>query len=481
MIPTARLSWLVAAALAVAAWGAFDARGRMLALCLDALIAGLAWIDFARTPRPRTLVLERTLPARAGLGLDFARTIRVVPTPAAAGLVVELDEEFGPDLAVRAVTQLVPGARAVAPELAAGLPRNLAAPRAGDPGGGPDAALLPASGPVDLVRVYRSGLRGVHRLGDVRARLSSPWRLWWRQERLAGGQEIEIEPPLTGLSRTLQLAESERWRDPGVRKLRRRGGLSEFESLREHVPGDDMRLVDWKAFAKRGRPIVRQYQEERGQELILVFDAGRRMAATSESDAPVLARGVHTLRGWTKLDHALDAGLQIAAVALRQGDRVGALAYRERVLRWIPPMRSSAQLERLRGALFDLEASGDESDLERALRELALRHRRRAYVLILSDVADPLSLQTQQRALRAASRRHKVLFVALDDPSLRLVAQGKIAEEDALVRAAAGKLVEEREQSLRELRGAGVRVLDALPAEAAAPMLAAWLALRRGN
>ncbi len=102
-------------------------------------------------------------------------------------------------------------------------------------------------------------------------------------------------------------------------------------------------------------------------------------------------------------------------------------------------------------------------------------------MLILSDVADPLSLQTQQRALRAASRRHKVLFVALDDPSLRLVARGKIAEEDALVRAAAGELVEEREASLRALRTSGVRVLDALPAEAAAPLLAAWLALRRGG
>jgi uncharacterized protein (DUF58 family) len=448
MIPRARLSWCLALAFAAAAWGAFDARGRLLAMALDALLLGLCWIDLARTPRPRSLQLERRLPARAGLSQDFTRRIRITPPNArSANLALELDEEFGAELEVRTPA------------------------RAGDPSGGPDAARLPASGVLELARAYRSRVRGVHRLGHVRVRISSPWRLWWRQERLGGEQAIEIEPPLLGLRRTLQLAESERWRDPGVRKLRRRGGMSEFESLREHVHGDDLRLVDWKAFARRGRPIVRQFQEERGQELILMFDAGRRMAATSAGGE---------LAGWTKLDHALDAGLQIAAVALRQGDRVGALAFDSRVRRWIPPMRSAAQQERLRDALFDLEACPEESDLERALRELGLRHRRRAYVVILSDVADPLSLERQQRALRAASRRHKVLFAALDDPSLRAAAQGSTAA-DPLLRAAALELQQERSTSLRALKAPNVRVLDALPAEAAAPLLAAWLSMRRGG
>ncbi|MBK7641587.1 MAG: DUF58 domain-containing protein [Planctomycetes bacterium] len=447
MIPRARLSCCLALALAAAGWGAFDTRGRLLAMALDALFFGLAFIDFARTPRPRTLRVERTLPARAGLGIDFKRTLRLESSlRRAAGLALEIDEEFGPDLEVRTPSEV------------------------GDPSGGPERAVLPASGALELVRSYRSRLRGVHRIGHVRVRISSPWRLWWRQERLGGEQTIEIEPPLLGLRRTLQLAESERWRDPGVRKLRRRGGQSEFESLRELVQGDDLRLVDWKAFAKRGRPIVRQFQEERGQELILVFDAGRRMSATSADGA---------LGGWSKLDHALDAGLQIAAVALRQGDRVGALAFDSRVLRWIPPMRSAAQQERLRDALFDLEATDEESDLERALRELGLRHRRRAYVVILSDVADPLSIERQKRALRAASRRHKVLFAALDDPALR--EQAAHGGDDALLRAAAVELMDERATSLRALAAPGVRVLDALPAEAAAPLLAAWLSMRRGG
>ena len=185
MIPRARLSWCLALAFAAAGWGAFDARGRLVTLVLDALLFGLAWIDFARTPRPRDLNLERTLPSRAGLSLDFKRTIRVrAGRRKVSGLVLELDEEFGPDLEVRAPAP------------------------SSDPSGGPDRGTFLSSGVLELVRVYRSRVRGVHRLGHVRVRLSSPWKLWWRQERLGAEQTIEIEPPLTGLRRTLQLAES---------------------------------------------------------------------------------------------------------------------------------------------------------------------------------------------------------------------------------------------------------------------------------
>ena len=146
----------------------------------------------------------------------------------------------------------------------------------------------------------------------MRLRVRSPLGLVWRQGRLPGSQRIAVEPALAGLKNTLRLAASERWRDLGVRSLRRRGGMTDFESLRDYVPGDDVRFVDWKAFAHRGRPMVRQYQVERGQELILLLDCGRRMAATTAAGRT---------RGWTKLDYALDAALQLAAVALQEGDR----------------------------------------------------------------------------------------------------------------------------------------------------------------
>lgn len=471
---------MCAVCLALSVAAAFVPVLRAVTLGLDFALALCVWLDFARTPRPSRLVLRRRLPARAGLSQDFVRVLRVDASafPAAHGLELEIHEEFAPTLDVRARTWLssepIPKATAID---AGEMPPGFIAPAAADPSGGEDRVRLPATGPIDVRRVYRSRRRGMATLGDMRLRLTGRMGLVQRQSRVHGSQSLAIEPALLGLKETLRLAASERWRDLGVRYTRRRGGLSEFESLREHVTGDDVRLVDWKAFAKRGRPIVRQYQEERGQELILVFDCGRRMAATTAESGAEPASHLPTV-GWTKLDHALDCGLQIAAVALQQGDRVGVLAFADRPLVWFPPARGGAQLERLREALFALEPTPAESNLERALRELALRHRRRALVLILSDVADPLSIDRQRAALATGSRRHRILFAGLDDPSLRAAAEGR-GEVRAAERAAAAYLDEERRTGLARLAGVGVRVLDTLPAEAAAPLLAAWLDARR--
>ena len=231
-----------------------------------------------------------------------------------------------------------------------------------------------------LERRYVSSLRGEHALGSVRLRIEGPLGLLWRQARVVGSQGIAVHPALENLSATLRLAASERWRDLGVRLMRRRGGLTEFESLREYVPGDDVRTVDWKAFAKRGHPNVRQYQVERGQELLILIDTGRRMGATTTDGEA---------RGWTKLDHALDAALQLAAVALMKGDRVGMLAFDSGVRAYVPPRRGQRQMEHLREGVFDLLPSARDSDLGRALRAAAVRLRRRALVLVVSDVGGP--------------------------------------------------------------------------------------------
>jgi uncharacterized protein (DUF58 family) len=279
---------------------------------------------------------------------------------------------------------------------------------------------------------------------------------------------------LASLARTLRLAESERWRDLGVHRFRRTGGQVEFESLRDYVHGDDRRQVDWKASARRGRPMVRQHDVERGQELWILIDCGRRMDARS---------AVAGRPGWSKLDHALDAALELAGVALDRGDRVGALAYDDGVRAFVPARRGGVQFARLKSALFDLTARERESDLGRALREIAVRSPRRALVLIVSEVADPLSSTEQRAALSAASRRHRVIFAALDDADLASLTEsddsGPPTADAAALRAAAFAAVNERDEALAQLRSSGARILRALPAESAGTMLGAWLDERR--
>ncbi|MEW6074484.1 MAG: DUF58 domain-containing protein [Planctomycetota bacterium] len=408
--------------------------------------------DLLLTPSRRALEVERELPERIGLSRDFPRRLRLAH-PRAAGRRVRVHEEFPAAFEVR--ERSVGGAAA--------------APAAGDPTGGADAGRCDGTGRIELVRLYRSPRRGVFAFGGVRVRVRGPLGLVEREVRLAGPQEVAVAPALAHLKQTLRLAASERWRDLGVRRLRARGGETEFESLREYVPGDEVRRVDWKAFARRGKPMVRQYEVERGQELILLVDRGRRMRAAGSAEGE---------RGWTKLDWALDAALELAAVALAKGDRVGAAVFDRRLASYVPPAKRGRQLSLLSQAFFPELPTDADSDLARALRELAARHRRRATVIVLSEVADPHSVAHQRRALAAAARRHRVVFAALDDPGVRAAAAGEGAS--TAERAAALDLVEDRRRALRALAGTGARILDALPAEAAGPLLAAWLEERRG-
>ena len=432
---------------------------------LDLLAVLVFAVDVLRTPRPDRVRVQRVAPERAGLSRPLERRL-LLECPRARDLWVEVEEEFpGP---FRVLARTWSSARAPASE-AAPSPA-LVEPRADDPSGGPEGARFDGAGRVELVRTYRSDLRGSFALGDLRVRLRGRLGLVERQTRFRGRTEIAVEPPLTHLGETLRLAASDRWQDLGVRQLRRYGGEREFESLREYVTGDDVRRIDWKAWARRGKPMVRSYQVERGQELILLVDQGRRMRVTSDEGERA---------GWTKLDWALDALLELAAVALSKGDRVGAASFDRALGDYVAPAKGSRQLLRLSRAFFALQPTEKDSDLALALRELAVRHRRRATVIVISDVADPLSFERERRALASAAGRHRLIFAALDDPQVRAAAAGE--EADAALRAAALELVKDRSRALRALAASGARVLDALPAEAAAPLLAAWLDERRAG
>ncbi len=418
---------------------------------LDALLLLLLLADFLLTPSPARATLDRVLPERVGLSRPFERRLRLA-CRGAGGLLAEAHEEFPAPFRVLSRSR----SGALVPALA------------GDPSGGADEGRFAREGSLELARVYRSDLRGPFAFGRIRLRLRGPLGLLERQTRFEGVQGIAVEPALPHLRQTLELAASERWQDLGVKVLRRFGGEREFESLREYTSGDDVRRIDWKAFARRGKPMVRRYEVERGQELFLLVDRGRRMRAALEGEEH---------HGWTKLDWALDTALVLSAVALAKGDRVGAAAFDRGLSAFVAPGKGSAQLARLTRSLFHLDVRAVEADLSLALTELAARHRRAATVIVLSDVADPLSIAEQRAALAGSSQRHRIVFAALDDPELRAAACGDLG--GGAMQEAARELVADRRSALRELATSGARVLDAVPAEAAAPILAAWLAERR--
>src|SRR5262249_46723014 len=149
-----------------------------------------------------------------------------------------------------------------------------------------------------------------------------------------------VYPNLAALQRYHLLARTNRLGTMGIRKVRLRGGAWEFESLRDYVHGDDVRLMDWKATARRRKPIIRNQEAERNQTVLLLVDCGRLMNAEVD--------------GVAKLDHAIHAALLLAHIALGRGDRVGLCTFSNRVHAWVAPRAHLAQMRLLTETLYNL-------------------------------------------------------------------------------------------------------------------------------
>lgn len=313
---------------------------------------------------------------------------------------------------------------------------------------------------------FRALARGPQPLGPVFVRVEGPLGLLaWQDQAAAPAQVVVLPGRPTGegqwlVSRALALAEA------GPRPHRKLGADWELDHLREWVPGDEPRRIAWAASARRLRPVVAEHRLERRSDLLLVLDCGRLMGA--------LVRGV------AKLDLALTPLLDVAAVALARGERVGLLAFDAVPRAYLPPRAGPAQLHAIREALGRLPAAEHPTGWGRAVAHLDARQRKRCLLVLFSDFTDEASAQDVERHVASLARRHAVLFVAVSDPHLEEVLR---ADDDgpraAFQQAVAGQLLVERARALRRLERLGVPTVDAEPAKLTAPVLARYLEQRR--
>ncbi|HUR94576.1 MAG TPA: DUF58 domain-containing protein [Gemmatimonadales bacterium] len=433
VIPARR--WLIGAAmLAVAApltlvW---PAAGGLLP-ALDLLWLAALALDAVRTSAPRSLDVSREAPPAFGVGRLASVRYRWRHA-ATRRLVVEARERLPEPLG---------GADAPT--------RMLLVP----PGQGLDERL-------ELVPVRRGGGAG----GDIAVRILGPLRLAWRQGTLTLPWNPTVYPtvpdsPLRALP--LQLM---RRREAGLRTVRRPGEGRLFEGLREWVPGDETRIIDWKATARRGKPIARQYEDERRQHVLIVIDAGRLL--TAEVD------------GVARLESVVSAALQLARAAVEHDDNVGLMIFADTVQRFLAPARGRRALRAVLDGLAHAEGRLVESDYPGAFRHLAAHNRKRALTVLFTDVIDRTASEALVSHAATLRPRHLPLAVTLRDPALEALAASRPAGVSAAFeRAAAEELLGAREGALADMRGRGVMVLDVAPAGAGDAVVARYHQLKR--
>lgn len=308
--------------------------------------------------------------------------------------------------------------------------------------------------------------RGKGSGGRVDLRRLGPLGLAWRQARLEVPWEATVYPTLAGVALRSLPTRISRRREAGLRNIRRPGEGRLFETLREWVAGDDTRIIDWKATARRGKLIARVYEDERRQQVLLVLDAGRLL--TAESD------------GVPRLEAAIAAALQLAHAAVEHDDNVGILVFADTIQSFAAPARGRRGLRGVLGALAAAEGRLVESDYPAAFRYLAARSRKRALTVLFTDVIDRAASEALVAQTATLRPRHLPVAVTLRDLSLERAATGRPATElAAFERAAAEELMLAREEALAAMRRQGVLVLDVSPAAAGEAVVARYHQLKR--
>jgi uncharacterized protein (DUF58 family) len=432
-VPTRRL--VIVVALLAPVWLASSSDvGARVALIITALIGAGVIADALTTPAHWQVEIQRTVPDRIGLG-DTVETAYVVTLAAGRAIRFSLYDDLP---------------RGVRANTAPGTSRHTV--RVG----------TPCVVPLQLTGAER----GVWPLGDIVARVDGWLGLVRRTLRWQLGDRVTVVPSMAGVSRYRLLAVHHRLRDLGMRAIRRRGDGTAFASLREYVVGDEPRRVDWKATARRGVLISREYTIEQGQTVMLAIDAGRMMTQL-EGDVP-------------RFEYALSSAMLLADVATQSKDQVGALVFDDEIRAWAPPTRGKQALERVHRAIMPTMASMAEPDYAAAFRVLGERQRKRSLIVLFTDVIDARSSHALIAHTSRGAARHLLVVVALRNDRLIATARPETgaSSTELYEAAAAEELVTARETALARMRHAGVSVLDVSPRAMTAAVINRYLELK---
>ncbi|HIK53928.1 MAG TPA: DUF58 domain-containing protein [Synechococcales cyanobacterium M55_K2018_004] len=417
MLPTPRLYLLLLLGTAIGfvlAWlgGTEEALHRAIALTLvyDLVLLLLAWLDGAQV-RPYRVQVSRQPLQTLSIGRDnpIALTVKSGDRPA--------------KLRIR---DTYPATFVVTPAIC--------------------LLVLPAHAQTDLIYTVFPKQRGEYAWGDIQVRQLGAWGLSWHDWKIPQQATAEVYPDLIGLrqlSIRLTLESS-----GNIRRARRMGTGTEFAELREYNTGDDLRLIDWKATARRDRLLVRVLEPEQEQTLIILLDRGRLMTAQ--------------VGGLARFDWGLNATLALALAGIRRGDRVGVGVFDRQMHTWIPPERGQPHLAKLLERLTPIQPDLLEPDYLAAVTTATAHQARRALVVLLTDLVDETASGELLAAMGRLSPRYLPFCVTLRDPEVDRQANTPTEEvATAYCRAVALDLLAQRQVALAKLKQKGVLVLDA--------------------
>jgi uncharacterized protein (DUF58 family) len=322
----------------------------------------------------------------------------------------------------------------------------------------------PARARVGIVLAPRR--RGDHALRTVHGRWTGPLGLIEKRIAAPIDKRVGVVPNLGAVRAVALRMFSDHNFVAGLKVEKFIGDGSEFEALREFVPGLDHRAIDWKSSARHRKLLCQEFRAERNHQVVLAVDGGQLMSEPVD--------------GVPKLDHAINAAILLGWFCLRTGDRVGLLGFDERVRQWAEPAGGMHTFQRLQAMSAEIDYRRVETNYTLTLAELSSRLRRRSLVVLFTDFLDTVTAELMIDNVTRLARRHLVLFVAVRDPSLETRALARPRSLTTLHQAVvAGDFARERHIVLERLRRVGAHCIDSAPAAFSMALVNRYLDIKR--
>ncbi|RZI82129.1 MAG: DUF58 domain-containing protein [Rubrivivax sp.] len=422
--------------------------GAPLAIVVQAVFAllalGLAWAladlwRSARAWREAPLRIERTLPHALALGVQKVMQLTLINEGASAWQVAVFDE-VDPKLEFEGLPQWVN---------------------------------LPPASRVDIRYTVTPRQRGVVHFGVTQLRLRTLGGSFDILRSLGNAQSLHVYPNFAAVARYAWLAGDRRLAQIGIKTYAQRGMGTDFKQLSDYKLGDPIRHIDWKATMRHGKPIVREFQDERDQCVIFLLDCGRRMRA---DEGTLSADGSH-------FDQALNALMLMSYVALKDGDEVGAMTFGTAPgqQRHFAPRKGSATLNALIARLHDIEPGAHHSDYLLAAQDLLRVQHKRALIVLLTNFRDEDSAELQP-ALKLLRARHLVLVASLRERVLREIAEQPLDTATQAIEVAGAHLFEQsRRDAFQKVVGNDALSVDVEPSQLAVALVNRYHAVKRSG
>lgn len=325
---------------------------------------------------------------------------------------------------------------------------------------------VPPSSRVTAARPVMPIARGADRLGALYVWYENRVGLLRRRLRIPAEEKIRVYPDLSAVERYGALHVRNRTIEAGLRRMKLRGIGTEFESLREWADGDPFRSVEWKATARRGKLMVAQYEVERSQNIMLLLDCGRLMTARIDDRR--------------KLDYAVQAALSLATIAGFASDRVGLVAFAQKILAAQAPRSTHSSIANLTNALYDLEPRFEEANYSRAFAYLRHHLHKRSMIVLLTDVIDPIAQATLLAEAASLARRHLLVCVFMNDAAVNaaLAVEPQTVTQAYRYNVAVG-LSNERRAATALLERTGALVIDVPAKQLSTALIDEYLRAKR--